>query len=258
MTKKLAGHDYAPFLLGAKDGWVRTSTFMQIANNVSPGIVAKAEAGEVPWTDPAIVKALEYWGKLFTDGIAQPGAMSLGAYPNAASQFEAGNGAIIPLGAWWIQQSDPTKDQSQIPPLSQGMSGYLPFLFPTIPGGAAEPQAVGGIDAGLGISKDSANPELACKFVTDLIAGEGAQVLIDTLNDLPAVTGVEPSKFTSDKQKEVWATLNSWMPDVKYSRYFSEPKIDQAFQDATAAIATGQQSPEQAAAAIQKVADSIG
>lgn len=256
-TQELSGHEFAPFLIGAKDGWQRTSTFMQIANNIDPGIVAKAEAGEVPWTHESIVKAFEYWGKLFSDGIVQAGAMSLGAYPNAANQFEAGNAALIPLGAWWVQQSDPTKDQSQIPELSRGMAGYWPLLFPTIPGGASEPQRVGGIDAGLGISKDTANPELACKFVTDLIAGGGAQILVNTLNDLPAVTGVEPETFVSDKQQEVWDQLQSWMPDVKYSRYFALPDIDQAFQDATAAVATGQQTPEEAAAAVQRVADSL-
>lgn len=252
------GGDFAPFMLPAKDGWLRNVVFLQIANNIAPGLVYEAEAGTAKWTEPELVEALTYWQKLFTDGIAQDGALGLDSYPTGANQFEAGNAAIIPLGAWWIQQSDPTKDQSTIPPLSLGMEGYEPFLFPTIPGGSAEPQLVGGIDVSLGISKDTKNPDLACKVLTDWIAGAGAQKLVNTMNDLPAVQGMAPEEFTSDKQKEIWDLfVNDWMPKVKYSRYFNDPKLDQAVADNLAAIAAGQLTPEQGAEAIQKVQDTI-
>lgn len=248
------GGDFAPFLLPAKDGWLRNAVFLQIANNIAPGVVEQAEDGAVPWTDASVVKAFEYWQKLFTDGIAQDGAIGLDAYPSGANQFEAGKAAMIPLGAWWIQQSDPTKDQSTIPELSKGMSGYEPFLFPTIPGGAAESQFVGGIDVALGISKDTKNPELACKVLTDFIAGAGAQKLINTMNDVPAVTGLAPEEFTSDRQEEIWNTfVNDWLPEVKYSRYFKSPDIDQAVSDALAAVATGDMTPQQAAESVQQV-----
>lgn len=254
-TQTMQGKDYAPFLLPAKDSWLRNVVFLQIANNVSPGTVYEAEAGEIPWTDPDIVKAFEYWGKLFSDGIAQDGAIGLDAYPSAVNQFEAGNAAMIPLGAWWIQQSDPTK--TDIPPLSEGMSGYEPFLFPTIPGGAAESQFVGGIDVSLGISKNSANPELACKVLTDFIAGAGAQKLVNTMNDVPAVTGLSPEVFTSDKQEAIWNLfVDEWLPQVEYSRYFESPEMDQAVADALAAIATGEATPEEAAASVQAAQDS--
>jgi raffinose/stachyose/melibiose transport system substrate-binding protein len=252
----MKGQNYAPFLLPAKDSWLRNAVFLQIVNNIDPGLVYKAESGEAKWTDPQIVKAFDYWGKLFSDGIAQSGAISLDSYPTGANQFEAGNAAMIPLGAWWIQQSDPTKDQSSIPALSKGMSGYEPFLFPTIPGGASESQYVGGIDVSLGISKDSKNPDLACKVLTDWIAGKGGQKLVDTMNDVPAVKGLTPSKFTSDKQKEIWNTfVDKWLPQVKYSRYFDDPKVDQGVADALAAVATGSQTPAQAANAVQVIQD---
>lgn len=256
VTKAMSGNKFAPFLLPAKDSWLRNVVFLQIANNVAPGLVYKAEDGTDSWTNPQIVKALQYWQKLFTDGIAQKGAIGLASYPDGANQFEAGNAAIIPLGAWWIQQSDPTK--SDIPPLSKGMAGYQPFLFPTIPGGASESQLVGGMDVGLGISKNTANPDLACKVMTDFIAGAAAQKLINTMNDVPAVSGLSPETFTSDKQKQIWNLfVNDWLPKTKYSRYFKSPQIDQAVGDALAALATGDQTPADAAAAIQKVQDSL-
>lgn len=247
----------APFLLPARDSWLRNVVFLQIANNVEPGLVYQAENGDVPWTEDGIVTALEYWERLFTEGIAQDGALGLDAYPNGVNQFEAGNAAMIPLGAWWIQQSDPSR--SDIPPLSDGMAGYEPFLFPTIPGGAEEPQLVGGIDVALGISADTANPDLACQVLTDWIAGEGATTLIDTFNDLPAVSGIDPREFTSDKQEEMWALFTQdWMPRVEWSRYFLSPQIDTAVADALAAIGTGEMTPTEAAESIQAVQDGLG
>ncbi|MFE9655935.1 ABC transporter substrate-binding protein [Micromonospora sp. NPDC006431] len=249
-VNQLKGGEYAPFMLPAKDSWLRNVVFLQIANNIEPGLVYKAEDGSDSWTNPKLVEAFDYWGKLFTEGIAQKGAIGLDAYPTGANQFEAGNAAMIPLGAWWIQQSDPTK--TGLPPLSEGMSGYQPFLFPTIPGGAAQPQLVGGIDVSLGIAKNTKNPDVACKVLTDWIAGAGAQKLINTFNDLPAVTGLNPEKFTSDKQKQIWTTLTSdWMPQVKYSRYLKTPQMDTALGDALSGIATGELTPQAAAAKVQ-------
>ncbi|WP_062135297.1 ABC transporter substrate-binding protein [Demequina aestuarii] len=254
----MEGNDYAPFLLPAKDGWLRNAVFLQIANNVEPGLVYQAESGDASWTEASIVEAFDYFGRLFSEGIAQEGAIGLDAYPSGANQFEAGNAAMIPLGAWWIQQSDPTKDQSTIPELSLGMEGYEPFLFPTIPGGASESQFVGGIDVSLGISANTENPDLACAVLTDWIAGSGGQKLIDTMNDIPAVQGLNPSEFTSAKQEEIWNTfVEDWLPQVEYSRYFDDPRIDQAVADALAAVATGQQTPDEAAAAVQSVQDEV-
>lgn len=254
----MKGKGYAPFMLPAKDSWVRNVVFLQIANNIEPGLAYKAEAGEAQWTDPKLIEAFDYFGKLFSEGIAQDGALGLDAYPSGANQFEAGNAAMIPLGAWWIQQSDPTKDPSAIPSLSIGMKGYQPFPFPTIPGGASEPQLVGGIDVALGISKDTKNPDLACAVLADWIEGKGGQKLVDTMNDVPAVQGLKPSKFTSDKQEQIWNTfVDEWLPKVKYSRYFDDPKLDQAVADALAAVATGEKSPEEAAQSVQSVSDSL-
>lgn len=252
----MQGNDFAPFLLPAKDSWLRNVVFLQIVNNVAPGVVYEAEEGATAWTEPDIVKGFEYWQKLFTEGIAQEGAIGLDAYPSAVNQFEAGNAAMIPLGAWWIQQSDPTK--TDIPPLSEGMSGYWPFLFPTIPGGAAESQFVGGIDVSLGIAKNSANPDLACKVLTDFIAGSAGQKLVNTMNDVPAVTGLAPEVFTSERQEEIWNLfVDEWLPQVQFSRYFESPEIDQAVADALAALATGDMTPQQAAESVQSVQDSL-
>jgi hypothetical protein len=52
----LGGGSAAPFLLPAKDSWLRNVVFLQIVNNVEPGLVYRAETGEASWTDPAVVE----------------------------------------------------------------------------------------------------------------------------------------------------------------------------------------------------------
>lgn len=258
VTPTYEGNGFTPFLLGAKQYWLNTSIYLELANNISPGLVYQAEDGEVPWTDEGLVQAFEYWQKLFTDNIAQQGANALEPYPDAVGMFEAGDALFLPLGSQWIQQSNPTADQSTIAPLSQGMEGFEPLLFPTIPGGADSPQLVGGAEFLFGISKDSKNPELACKVITDWIAGEGGQVLINTLFDLPAVKGLEPEVFTSEKQEQVYRLMaEEWLPNVQYSRYFKEPKIETAVADALAAIASGTMTPDEAAQSVQSVFDAL-
>lgn len=248
-AKAATDGDVAGFMMGASDAWLRIVVFLQIANNVAPGVVYEAEDGVIPWSDSQVVEMFDWWRKLFADGIAQEGALALDQYPSVANAIEAGRAAMYPMGAWWVQQSDPAKTDA--PELSQGLSGYTPFLFPTIPGGAATPQLVGGIDVSLGISRNTAHPDLACKVVADWISGDGGQVLINTFNDLPAYQGLEPEVFTSDHQRDVWLTFTEdWMPQVKYSRYLKDPVVSDALGNMLAAVAAGDMTPEEAAAAM--------
>lgn len=248
--------EVAGFMLPAADSWLRIVVFMQIANNVEPGLVYQAEAGEVEWTEPRLVEAFDWWSQLFSEGIAQEGALALDAYPNGANAAEAGRAAMFPMGAWWVQQSDPAKTDA--PELSQGLQGFTPFTFPTLPGGADEAQLVGGIDVALGISENSENPELACQVLGDMVSGAGGQVLINTFNDLPAYRGLSPEEFTSAHQEEVWTTFTEdWMPRVEFSRYLEDPAIDEALGNALAAVAAGDVTPDEAAAMVQQAQDSL-
>ena len=58
VAEKMQGKEQAGFMLPAKDGWLRNVVFMQIANNIEPGLVYQAEDGKDSWTNPRIVEAL--------------------------------------------------------------------------------------------------------------------------------------------------------------------------------------------------------
>lgn len=215
----------APLLVGATDGWLRRDIYMQLIHDIAPGLIYQAEVGKAKFTDEPFVEAMRWWKKLFEDDIIQEGALGLSAYPDSMELIEAGKAAMFPMGAWWQQQAR----RPNPPPLSQGLTGYTPFLFPDVaePGRPDDP--LGGIDVMLGVTKSAKNPDAACTVVTDFIDGAGAQALINTFNDLPAVKGLEPESYDSEHQREVWKLFTEeWMPKVKYARQLRDPNVKQA------------------------------
>jgi raffinose/stachyose/melibiose transport system substrate-binding protein len=238
----------APLLHGAGDGWQRRDIYMQLIHNIAPGVIYQAEVGEAKFTDPPFVEAMTWYKRLFDDKIVQAGALGLSAYPNSAELIEAGKAAMFPMGAWWQQQATVENP----PDLSQGLQGYAPFKFPDVTGKGAPEDLLGGIDVMLGITKNAKDPEAAFAVVADFISGAGGQALIDTFNDLPAVSGLNPQEFENDHQKRVWQTFTAdWLPKVKYARQLRDPKVKQAFEDALGGVAAGEIAPDKGMASVQ-------
>ncbi len=89
-------------------------------------------------------------------------------------------------------------------------------------------------------------------MLADFISGAGGQALIDTFNDLPAVSGLDPQTFASDHQQQVWtAFTEEWLPNVKYARQLRDAAVKQALEDALAGVASGEVTPEDGMAAVQ-------
>jgi len=242
------GQGLAPLAVGAGDGWLRRDMYMQLIHNIAPGKIYEAEVGKAKFTDPEFVEAMRWWKKLFDDKIIQPGALGLSAYPGSMEIIEAGQAAMFPMGAWWQQQAR----RPNPPPLSKGLSGYAPFMFPDVTGKGATEDPLGGIDVMFGITKAAQDKDAACRVLADFIGGAGAQVLINTFNDLPAFKGLEPQSYDSDNQKEVWDLFTEqWLPKVKYARQLRDPKVKQALEDALAGVAAGEVTPEEGMQMVQ-------
>jgi raffinose/stachyose/melibiose transport system substrate-binding protein len=237
----------APLMVGAKDGWLRRDIYMLIINTVAPGLIYEAEVGDASFTEEPFVEAMRWWKRMFDDGIVQDGALGLSAYPGSQELIEAGRAGMFPLGAWWMQMAgnpDP-------PPLSEGLTGFAPMRFPALNGSRPEGMT-GGIDVMIGITKSAEDPEAAFRVLADFIDGAGAQVLINTFNDIPAVKGLEPESFPSEHLRDVWATFTEdWMPNVVYNRQLRDPDVKEALENALAAVAAGDSTPEEAMQSVQ-------
>ena len=246
-AKALTDNGYIPMFQGAADGWQNENVFLMLANQFSPGIVDKAQAGESPWTAPELVAAMKAWKGLFDDGIFQQGALGAHAYPTGAQLFAQGKVGMMALGSWWMQES------KFPPPLSefvQNMDGFDFFYLPPVKDGNSASPPVGGIDIGYGLTKNGGkNPE-AWTFLAELTNGVGLQEALNDLNDLPAFEGNSPKGDITDHVKEMSARFMADLPKAQNQR-FASPAVAEALDNALAGVAAGSIEPEAALATVQ-------
>jgi len=250
-AKKLSDNGYIPLYQGAADGWQNENVFLMIANQLAPGLVEQAQAGQAPWTSPALVSAMEAWSKLFKDHVFQEGALGARAYPTGAQLFAQGRIGMMALGSWWMQES------KFPPPLSkyiQNMSGFDFFYFPALaPGGKPSPP-VGGVDIGYGLTKNGTKNPNAWKFLASLVEGEALQQALNDLNDLPSFTGFEPQGEITPNIKQMYDRFIADLPHAENQR-IAHPEIADALDNALAGVASGTTSVEDALKRIQEVTD---
>jgi raffinose/stachyose/melibiose transport system substrate-binding protein len=250
-AKNLSEHGYIPMYQGAADGWQNENVFLMIANQFSPGLVEQAQAGKAPWTSPALVSAMEAWGKLFTDHVFQEGALGAHAYPTGAQLFAQGRIGMMALGSWWMQES------KFPPPLSrfiQNMSGFDFFYLPALtPDGKSSPP-IGGVDIGYGLTKNGANNPEAWKFLASLVKGAALQPALDDLNDLAAFNGFEPKGEITPNIKQMYDRFTGDLLHAENQR-LAHPEIADALDNALAGVAAGKVPPQDALKRIQEVTD---
>ena len=250
-AKALTDGGYIPMFQGAADGWQNENVFLMLANQFSPGITDKAQAGEAPWTSPELVEAMKAWKGLFDDGVFQQGALGAHAYPTGAQLFAQGKVGMMALGSWWMQES------KFPPPLSefvQNMDGFDFFYLPAVKDGNPASPPVGGIDIGYGLTKNGAKNDAAWTFLASLTNGEALQQALNDLNDLPAFAGHTPEGDVSDHVKEMSARFMTDLPKAENQR-FAFPAVAEALDNALAGVADGSLQPEAALAAVQAATD---
>ena len=252
-AKSLTEAGYIPMFQGAADGWQNENVFLMLANQFSPGIVDKAQAGEVPWTAPELVSAMQAWKGLFDDGIFQQGALGAHAYPTGAQLLAQGRVGMMALGSWWMQES------KFPPPLSefvQNMDGFDYFFLPPVKDGNPPSPPVGGIDIGYGLTKNGGDNPAAWTFLAELTNGVGLQEALNDLNDLPAFEGHSPKGDVTDHVKQLYDRFMTELPKAENQR-FASPVVAEALDNALAGVAAGSLEPEAALASVQAASDKV-
>jgi raffinose/stachyose/melibiose transport system substrate-binding protein len=251
VAHKLAAGGYMPMFQGAADGWQNINVFLMLANQLAPGLVEKAQAGQAAWSTPELEAAMTAWGKLFKDGVFQEGALGAHAYPTGAQLFAQGKIGMMALGSWWMQES---KFPPPLSPLVQNMDGFDFFYFPALPGSRQASPPVGGIDIGYGLTNHGAKNKDAWLFLASLTNGEGLQEALNDLNDLPAFAGHEPKGDVSDHVKAMFDRFMSDLPRAENQR-LANPAVNDALENALAGVAAGSLEPAAALQGVQAATD---
>ncbi len=256
------------FIQGANQGAFNIDTLHAIADNVSPGTFIKATRGEVPWTDPNLVKSFQLWKGLFTDGIMQEGALGQMQYPDANNAFMSQKYAMVMMGTWYSQYLIPDVMQSAMQAAGSTAKPFtmIPINFPDIAGTGNTGSLFGDVDYGQGVSAKSSNQEAATAFAVWLGTSQaGQQAIADSLNLIPALKSVTPNwdnvKLVNPaKQQAPEKDLVQRASAVTDNPRFATINADmnQALMQALSTVAAGQATPEQATQTLQQAQQSVG
>ncbi len=248
------------FVQGAKDAWVNFDMLIALANEIAPGKIYEAEAGTVPWTDPDLVKAMELWGEMFSNGIMQNGALGISQYPDANDIWQKGDAAMILFGLWNDSVMTKTALQDMQTQLEVTETyEFLPVLFPDVNGDGQPGRLFGGPDVVLSINANSQHKDAAWEFVQWASSQEGGQqILADTVN-FPSLKGMtlNDSDISTDAQKE---NLKQQLVDLENAagkREFLYPELKTALGDALQNVASGTQTAQQALESVEQVSQTI-
>lgn len=244
---------------GAKDSWANMDVYMTLAADTAPGAFYEAVEGERPWTDPGLVEAFELWKGLFDDHVFGEGSAGLAVYPDTVGQFANGKAAMIALGTWQAGFMDKNA-------LKLGQEGkfvprvMLPMRFPDMNGDGQQPKTFGGPDYGLAINADSDAQDASWTFVHWLSSTVDGQTLIADQKFVPALQGVkmgDSDLVAPDVQKPALDMVQQLMAEAEGYREIPYADLKVALGDALAAVAVGEQTPEEAADAVQQASDQI-
>ena len=241
---------------GAKDSWQNIDVYQSIVNQISPGLFYKALAGEADFSSPEFVKAFEVWKSFFTDGLFQEGALGMTGYPDANDAFKNGKAALIAFGTW--QNSDTTKGTLAQYAKTYGDSFnkntvFMPYTFPQVVDGGTTGKLFGGPDVGFAVSSSSKAKEAAEAFAGWLTASEESQKLMAKSVIQPALSSVplDLSEVTTPEQVTALEAQGPALKDMVGAREIQNADVKTALGDALSSVASGQQSPAEAAAAVQ-------
>ena len=168
--KKLKSKKLYGLSVGLKDQWVGGDLwFAQVAYTDKTGTaLAAADAGTIPWTAPALVKAGDNVAAMVKSGLFAPGANSMASFTEALDLFTAGKaGMYYPIGNFASDFVDTS------------VNGKFKWSMFPFPGGGADVQrATGGIARMFAMPKDGGNAAAAVEFLKYFTNAEGSKQLL--------------------------------------------------------------------------------
>lgn len=256
-AKTLRDNKDLPIVIGAKDTWIDIDLFTVIANDIAPGKIYKADKGELQWTDPDIVKALEAWQGLFTDKVLQDGALGVPQYMTVAEMYwkQLQGGAIFDgdwtLGIFTVEEWKKYSNRDE----------YQAIPFPDM-NGDGKPSPVSFSPGSIWSINKASSPEkkeAAWKFLKWYIAEEGLKVMTSkevgmtynpAFKDVKIVYENDSANFKACAQN-----IMDMASNVGGDRELSNADVKKTLGEVLQEIAAGLK-PADGAAKLQKVADS--
>lgn len=238
---------------GAKDSWINLDIYNVIANGINRGKLYDAVEGKTPWTDPDLVKAFDYWQKLFTEKIYQDGALGINMYSEAYSIWKNDKGDCkAPMhtnGSWEmgsLASSDPAYETTKT--FKKDVA-----LFPSVSADGKPCPMVSTPDVIFSMTSVCKDQEAAWAFIRWCASEEGQQADADGLAGFPVWKGVQPTIEMTPDLKNAYDKYMAWAKDsVAGYREIPYPELKQVLSDNLQLLAASKVTPQQAADAVEK------
>lgn len=250
-AKTLRDNGELPMTIGAKDDWINVDTFMNIANDVAGDKIYSAIEGETPFTDDDLVKTLEIWQSLFTEGVFQDGALGVNMYNDTTDLWDYGDAALCLNGSWACGRYVGTDPDSYDVFNHEGADHDAFLIDWNDDGKPAGIQA--SVDVVLCMNTNCKNKDAAWKFI-DFMLHRGQDILINQgLQYMPSrkdlVLNVEG--LSEDGAASLAYIVDQSVTNIAGYREMAYADLKQVICDQLKALATGETTPADAAAAIE-------
>lgn len=255
-AKTLRDNKDLPVVIGAKDTWVDIDLFTVIANDIAAGKIYKADKGEIQWTDPDIIKALEAWQGLFKDKVIQDGALGVPQYMTVAEMYwkKLQGGAIFDgdwtLGIFTVDEwkKDSNRDEYQVIPFPDMNGDGKPCPV------SASPGSIWSINKASSAEKKDA----AWKLLKWYIAEEGLKVMTSKEVGMTYNPAFKDVKITYENDSANFKTcaqnIMNLANNVGGDRELSNADVKKTLGEVLQEIAAGLK-PADGAVKLQKVAN---
>ncbi len=241
---KVRASGIVPMAVGNKEGWEGGHLLsMALSSEVGSTGVESIFSGEKSWNSPEVVSAFRLW-KDFNDAGFLPKSPTSVDYDTSTSLYFSGEAAMIPTGSWLVGEID---DNAKFE------SGYIPFPAPDGPG-----IFTGGLGSGPFVSATTKKRDEAIEFLKFLASEEHGRWTVENLHTIPAqpidADGLEVSPLFAQVLQDT-AKFSAGGDFGHNIDVMVSDAVNKAMYDGMQGVMTGQMTPEEAAAGMDRAAN---
>lgn len=247
MVPILAEDDIKVLSSGLKDTWILEYLYNNLVQQMAAGdedLIHKVETGEISWTDPVFLLAMETYKELYDAGVWREDEISLGYFAEGIQNFTDKKAWGFWIGADWYAGAMNEEDLNNsniglIPVPLMDKEGTPTFLYST------------GQPYGTDMNVDPEIKDVVLDFLKFLSSPEAAQIFLN--NDIrPAGKAPEDAVIKNSITKEAIEkslTTRQWWPRM------SDSDQAEALHDAIYNVLLGSQTPEEALSDVDEIAE---
>jgi len=242
--KVLKQNGTTPLLLGNKDPWAAGHYITALNQRMVPASVIQQDFSYkgAKFTDPGYVQALEKLQELEPYMNTNPNALTHEASRN---EFVAGKGGVIFL------------ESLEISLLKDAKFHWGTFKMPTIDGGKGDQTGLIGAPEGFMVSKKSAHPDLAVKFLEFLTNKVNGEKLIKETGLASTVQGAVNSQTASKQEVDAMSLITGAKNMMVWTDSAIDTQIFNPYGSGAQALLGGQTTPQAVMKSVQQAAQQV-